>query len=83
MVKEAVVIVRDPQSIFPMKILLLIALALAVTGCHRSQPKFDLPKEVFVHVDDPEHNCKMVDKVHRVWHCKSADMMPQKLRVTP
>jgi hypothetical protein len=64
-----------------MKILLLAVLALAVCGCHRAQPKFDLPKEVFVHVDDPEHNCKLVDKVHRVWHCKSADMMPQKVEV--
>jgi hypothetical protein len=59
-----------------MKIFLL-ALCLSAAGCHREQPRFDLPHEVFVHVDDPEKNCKLTDPVHRVWHCKSADLMPK------
>lgn len=59
-----------------MKILLL-ALCLSAAGCHKPEQRFDLPHEVFVHVDP--RDCKLTDPVHKVWHCKNADLMPQKV----
>lgn len=57
---------------------LLLALCLSAAGCHKEQPRFDLPHEVFVHVDP--RDCKLTDPVHHVWRCKNADLMPQKVK---
>jgi hypothetical protein len=57
---------------------LLLLLALSCAGCRHAQPKFDLPKEVFVHVDP--RDCKLADKIHNVWNCKNAQLMPQTVK---